>query len=177
MNIRRKHIQELADSLLSELRIVRPPVDVEKIARARNAIIHRGAVEKKVSGYLFREARGRTAVIGVNNSQHEHRQRFTIAHELGHFLLHSGEDLHLDQVFVVKNRDERSAEGEDLEEVEANLFAAELLMPEQFLRRDVEEMKEFDFFEEIEVKQLADLYKVSQQAMVIRLTHLGYLSI
>jgi len=177
VNIRRKHIQELAISLLSQLRISSAPIDVEKIARARNAIIHRGQVDKKVSGYLFREARGNTAVIGVNNSQHEHRQRFTIAHELGHFLLHTGEDLHLDQMFIVKNRDDRSAEGEDLEEVEANLFAAELLMPEQFLRRDIEEMKEFDIFEEIEVKQLAERYKVSQQAMVIRLTHLGYLSI
>ena len=50
------------------------------------------------------------AVIGVNSAHHINRQRFTIAHELGHFCLHKGKDVHIDRSFRVNRRDKRSAQ-------------------------------------------------------------------
>jgi Zn-dependent peptidase ImmA (M78 family) len=77
----------------------------------------------------------------------------------------------------VKRRDERSAKGVDLDEMEANLFAAELLMPIKFLQQDLKRVGELDLLHDEKVAQLARLYQVSNQAMAVRLGHLGYLSI
>ncbi len=72
-------------------------------------------------------------------------------------------------------RDTHSSEGTNVREIEANLFAAELLMPEEFLMRDVKRVCLLDLLDEEAVKELAQQYKVSAQAMTIRLTTLGYL--
>jgi Zn-dependent peptidase ImmA (M78 family) len=62
------------------------------------------------------------------------RQRFTIGHELGHLTLHHGHDLILERLVRLNFRDATSSTANDEEEIEANHFAAELLMPHDFLR-------------------------------------------
>ena len=52
---------------------------------------------------------------------------------------------------------------------EANAFAMELLMPENWLRRDVAKMGGIDIEDDKKVKKLAERYKVSVQAMTVRL--------
>lgn len=169
MIVRRKHIRELASELLADMKTKGPPVPVEDIAKRKGVIINRGNVDAKVSGFLYRNVARGQAVIGVNGSQHPNRQRFTIAHELGHLLLHAGDDVHVD-----KHRDDESAKGTNLEEIESNLFAAELLMPAQFLRHDIDRIGTVHLLDEEKVSRLAKLYKVSSQAMAVRLSHLGY---
>ena len=71
-------------------------------------------------------------------------------------------------------RDSKSSEGTDRYEVEANRFAAELLMPETFLLKDFSERDESKDVDEI-VEWLAARYRVSKQAMTIRLTNLRLL--
>ena len=160
---------------MEEHQVRQAPVDVESIARDRGATVHKGVVQENVSGFLFRDTRTGSAIIGVNIDQQENRQRFTIAHELGHFLLHSSEGVHVDHTFVVKLRSELSSEGVNSEEIEANLFAAELLMPECLVKDDVLNLEDWDLTDEKEIKALASKYRVSVQAMTIRLTHLGLL--
>jgi Zn-dependent peptidase ImmA (M78 family) len=169
--VRRKLIRGTTTRLLRESKVERPPVPVEQIARARGATIRKGRVEPKVSGFLYRNAARGHAIIGVNSAQHLNRQRFTIAHELGHLLLHSGDAVHVD---AIKHRDDVSEKGTDIEEVESNLFAAELLMPAQFLRQDLDRLRTLNLLDEENVAKLADLYRVSSQAMAVRLAHLGY---
>lgn len=175
MNVRRKHIRDLVLNLLDESGISEAPINVEEIVERRNAVIHKQSVDDDFSGYLFRDTARLAAVIGVNSDHHPNRQRFTVAHELGHFLLHTGDEVHIDRRFVMKRRDGKSSEGTDVEEVEANLFAAELLMPEHFLFQDIEHLGGIDFLDEQTVGRLAHKYRVSQQAMTIRLTSLGFL--
>src|SRR6266581_6619050 len=125
MAIRKKLIQQRVTELLEKFNIKRAAVDVEKIAKELNIEIVRGDVDEDVSGYLMRDLRTGKAVIGVNDSHIKPRQRFTIAHELGHFLLHTGETFHVDQekgALTVKFRDAQSSTGEDDSEREANLF-------------------------------------------------------
>jgi len=177
VTIRRKHIRDLVSRLLTESEIARPPVPIERIARARGAQVRKEGVDDDVSGFLYRNPETKRAVIGANRLQHPNRQRFTIAHELGHLLLHSGDDVHVDKSFSVKRRDERSTKGVDVDEMEANLFAAELLMPIKFLQQDLKRIGELDLLHDEKVAQLARLYQVSNQAMAVRLSHLGYLSI
>jgi Zn-dependent peptidase ImmA (M78 family) len=175
MNIRRKLIRNVVNRLLSEADCNRPPVDVEAIAKRNNTVIHRRGVDEDFSGYLIRNADQSSGVIGVNSKHPLNRQRFTIAHELGHFLLHGGNNVHIDKQFLVRRRDKDSSKGTSPEEMEANLFAAELLIPEAFLSRDMKEAGSFNFPEDDRVAELAKKYRVSQQAMTIRLTTLDYL--
>jgi Zn-dependent peptidase ImmA (M78 family) len=102
------------------------------------------------------------------------RRRFTIAHELGHFLLHRNEELHVDERFPIGFRSELSSKALDAAEIEANQFAAELLMPSTLLIDHVRSLSSIGDAETA-VSQLAHLYEVSEQAMTIRLSALGLL--
>ena len=123
---------------------------------------------------LFRDS-ART-VIGVNSFHAPVRQRFTIAHEIGHLLLHETRAMIVDT--HVYRRDETSSMGTKKEEREANRFAAELLMPSDFVERAVDDALSED--PGITTKQLvsglASAFQVSEQAMEIRLGNLNILS-
>jgi Zn-dependent peptidase ImmA (M78 family) len=56
----------------------------------------------------------------------------------------------------------------ETEDAEANLFAMELLMPEQFVRKEVSKIKGFDILEDNHMKQLANKFKVPTSIMAIR---------
>jgi Zn-dependent peptidase ImmA (M78 family) len=130
--------------------------------------------DQDLSGFLLRDTRRNAAVIGVNKNHHPHRQRFTIAHEIGHLLLHNVDELHVDRrdALVVQKRDGTSSTGAVLEEREANFFAAELLLPRTLLEQDLDAIAVLD---DEAVKRLASRYEVSVQAMTLRLVNLGIL--
>lgn len=178
MSIRRKRIELLVQELLQQNNIVAPPVNVEQIVNTVGIIVRKKQnKDSDISGFLFRD--NKKTVIGVNSSNSLPRQRFTVAHELGHYLLHSqGDDgLYVDRGFEVMFRDDHSSDGINTEEREANLFAAELLMPELFLREDLAAISGLDLVDDVFIKQLARKYKVSFQAMLFRLTNLQMISI
>lgn len=173
MKIRVALIRRKVNRLLEALDIHEPPVAVQKVARYCNARIVRvsGEGDDDLSGFLYRESG--QAVIGVNKDHAPVRQRFTIAHEVGHLLLHEHDQVHVDRAFRVRLRSGVSSEGTDRDEMEANRFAAELLMPIQLLRKDVQG-REFDLANDDELRSLARRYRVSTQALAIRLNALGY---
>jgi len=72
-------------------------------------------------------------------------------------------------------RNSHSSDGTDIKEIEANRFAAELLMPEEKLRADIKKKSGIDLFgDEDKLKELAERYQVSEQAMTIRLNTLYF---
>jgi len=178
MTIRRNRIRRLVDELLHADQLDRPPVPVRKIIEKHGVkIVEHANQATDISGLLFRHVS--EVVIGVNIAHNPARQRFTLAHEFGHFLLHgvsSPDALHIDRGFVVRYRDSTSSQGTDDEEREANLFAAELLMPRQFLQADLAE-KAIDLVDNETVEELAARYQVSTQAMAFRLANQGYLTL
>lgn len=167
----RTSTREAAKELLREAKVSRPPIPVERLARLRGAQVRYEPLEGDLSGMLFRE--GDRAIIGVNALHPKSRQRFTVAHELGHLELHEPTGIHVDHRFLVRRRDERSSQAVDREEIEANGFAAELLMPAWMLEEDLAGF-ELDYEDEELTRWLADRYKVSLQAMAIRLTTLEF---
>jgi Zn-dependent peptidase ImmA (M78 family) len=172
--VRRKHIRSMVDRLLTEHRIRSAPVPVAAIAKALGVEVHLAPAENDLSGFLYRDRKRKLTIIGVNADHHPNRQSFTAAHELGHFLLHDFDDVHVDRQFKVWLRNETSSQGTDTEEKEANLFAAELLMPAKFLVNDIEQISAFDLLDEAIIQDLAGRYGVSSQAMTFRLAYLGY---
>jgi Zn-dependent peptidase ImmA (M78 family) len=150
------------------------PVDVEALARALGAEVRRQPFDGNVSGMLLRD--GRRVLIGLNKSHSERRQRFSIAHELGHLVLHRGKPLFVDHTVRVNLRDNRSATGTEEEEIEANAFAAQLLMPEPLVRSEVEKARDRmggPLTDEQLMDALAAQFNVSPQAMGFRLINLG----
>ncbi|HVX56095.1 MAG TPA: ImmA/IrrE family metallo-endopeptidase [Candidatus Saccharimonadales bacterium] len=173
--VRRKHIRTLVERLLAEHAIRSGPVDVAGLANALGVEVRQTPAEDELSGFLYRDRNRKTAVIGVNADHHPNRRNFTAAHELGHYLLHDFDDVHVDRDFKVWLRSDASSKGTDVEEKEANLFAAELLMPARFLKRDVEKIGTVDVIDADVLQELAGKYGVSTQAMTFRLAYLGYL--
>jgi len=166
-----------AQKLLKSARINNPPVSVDKIAAKLKAQLSFEPFEGKddISGILYRDEK--QTIIGINSTHGRARQRFTIAHEIGHLVLHKGE-LFVDQAVRVNFRDKRSSLAEDQQEIEANKFAAELLMPQEMIRREVEKCiaKKNVTTEAQLLAELARVFKVSEQAMGYRLFNLGIIS-
>jgi Zn-dependent peptidase ImmA (M78 family) len=160
--------EQSAMKLLREHDALSPPIDVEALAGALGIRVTYEALDNDVSGLMLFE--GGTARVAVNQSHHRNRQRFTLAHEIGHLLLHAnGDRLFVDRRFF---RNEWASKGELREEVEANAFAAALLMPRALIRRHL------DFeggITDVDVFRLATQFGVSEQAMTLRLVKLGYI--
>jgi IrrE N-terminal-like domain len=180
MRVRKKHIRTVVERLLATNDIESAPVPVEKIARSLGVEIRKSPAEETLSGFILRDSKTGKATIGVNSNQHANRQRFTIAHELGHYFLHPGRSVHVDENYMaglkVSWRNAESSEGTNVEEVEANLFAAELLMPAALLRDDLKPYGTLDFLDGTSLEEtlnaLAKKYRVSKQAITYRLGHL-----
>ena len=162
------YIERLANRLLADAQVTSAPVPVEEIAQSRGCTIVPASLND-VSGILVRSAESVT--IGVNSRHSQTRKRFTIAHELGHLLLHRGQEVRYDHSFRYSLRSGVSSTGTDIEEIEANFFAASILMPDNLLKNDPR--AEFiDMNDESAVRELAAEFKVSQQAMALRLARL-----
>ena len=160
----RPKVQEI----LNQNCITDPPVPVEELAEVLDTRVRYSPFDGELAGMLYRDEGQR--IIGVNSFHHPNRQRFTIAHELGHLCLHKG-NVHIDRTFGVKRRDENSSLAIDPEEIEANRFAAELLMPYDMLMTDLED-REIDLEEESDIIELAERYQVSVQAMTLRIMNI-----
>jgi len=171
---RRKDLEQEARSLLDNNDISRPPVPIADLAESLDIDVRYSPGKEDVSGALIRT--DGSVVIAVNSVQHEHRQRFTIAHEIGHFLLHRGTRVHFDEDFRVNYRNALSSDAIDVGEIEANGFAAALLMPAHFLKKDWLRLKPDHESIAKAIQSLSARYKVSPRAMELRLRNLGFIS-
>lgn len=158
-------IEERAEKVLSDFGIASIPIDVITIAKKSNILI-RKARSEKFSGLLYRK--DDTAFMAISSSESDVRQRFTIAHELGHFFMHPNKDTFVDF------RDNKKNIARGIKEIQANQFAAALLMPRKFIEKDVKNFKETGFNDEA-IKFLAQKYHVSEDAMSFRLINLNML--
>ncbi len=139
------------------------PVNIDEIA-------HKMGVEIRYQPILEggSDISGRFDIINgvpvctVRNTDVLQRQRFTLAHELGHFVLNHGGGFRDNSAsFNIYNYDQR--------EVDANQFAAELLMPKLAIEHILAH------HDAQTVPTLAELFNVSQQAMTYRLKNLNIL--
>ena len=164
-----------AERLVEQLRIVDPPVDVRRIANEFGIRVIETDLGEEVSGILV--TGGDTRVIFVRKRDPAYRKRLSIAHEFGHYYLghqfEAGEHVHVDRGHLVIQRGPMASEGVDLKEIEANQFAATLLMPSQILMKEARSLGAA--LSERDISKLAGRFMVSDQAMTIRLTSIGLL--
>ena len=153
------------------------PIDVKLVAEKLGiSILFRSKLYKSgygnISGLLLRRE-GLTICI-INKDHTPTRRRYSIAHEIGHFVLHPPEEAYID----VAARSDKSSDGTDPQEMEANAFAAALLMPEEQIRKRVPTGGlDVSFDDDAEnIGQLAKEFNVSPMAMTYRLLNLGLLA-
>jgi Zn-dependent peptidase ImmA (M78 family) len=152
--------------------VIRPPVPVDEIAQNERITIARSSADASESGFLLRD--GDVVIIGLNSRNTRRRQRFTIAHELGHWLLHEGRPIIVDHAVRINKRDQVSSAATDQEEIDANAFAAALLMPQEQVHASVQRELRMGVPSRDELTQkLANEFDVSHEAMSIRLINLG----
>lgn len=162
-------LRPIAEALLAAEGVDKPPVPVERIAKSLGAQVRYAPFEGELAGMLIRDEPGRGVVIGVNSLHHPNRRRFTIAHECGHLRLHEGQRAYVDRSPLrINRRDEVSSQATDVEEIEANRFAAELLMPYDMIIDDLTRSA-LDIEDEAALKELSERYRVSLQALTLRL--------
>ena len=145
-------------NILKKLTVTEPPVPIEKVAELFSIQVEPYPnFPDNISGTIVNQ-KG-FMIIGVNSNHSIVRQRFTIAHELGHFLLgHELGEKIIDDVF------DRPTD----KEKDANEFAVQLLMPIDFLKVDV--------VKKMKIPDLARRYKVSEQTVSIRLLKTGLIN-
>ena len=142
------------------------PIPIVLIASELGIRVMSSSLPEQISGFIRskKTTSGEQVIIVVNKNHSATRKRFTIAHELAHFILHydkigdgivdrEAENGIMFRSNTISNRDEYAA----------NSMAAEILMPINQLRQIFRDNPNIDHTE------LAKLFNVSEQAMKIRL--------
>lgn len=146
--------------ILKEIGNLDPPIDIYKIADNYGLYVFEDDMGENESGAIVINDTG-TGIM-INKRDTPYRKRFTLAHELGHFISYryqgkSGE--------IIEYRNNKSSLGKSVEEVFANKFAAAILMPKQVL---------VDIKKAIgnHLEELADIFEVSKTAIENRLENI-----
>jgi len=135
------------------------PVSIAKIVGLK--VLLTSEIDEDTMGALVKRPHEDPTIL-INEKDNENRQRFTCAHELGHFVRRSDEP---EEYVTIDLRSSLSTTGSDPEEIYANEFAACLLMPSESIR----------IYRETGLNDLemAIRFKVSREAMRHRLKNLG----
>lgn len=123
------------------------PIDIEGILTEKFSF---EVIRINLKGSICAIADLNDRVIGLNKDHHIHRQRFTLAHELGHFLLCHQQRKKEELVFNLEDNDPY--------EREANLFAGEILVPLQIAKK---------YKNNFDPKQLSKIFLISPDVLFI----------
>jgi len=159
-----KKAKEKALEILERFGFDSPPVDPVVVAHELGInvrFVKFNHENKKISGFFY----AKRNEIFVNEEEDIYRQVFTIAHELGHKLLHD-EWLKTND-YQVLWRDASLYDADDPKEKEANCFAANLLVPKAMLKQ---------YYQVANVEELSVLFGVSRQVITFRLKNEGFVT-
>ena len=165
-------------------------IDMKELMQIHNIHYITKKLPNNISGASMITENGKKIIV-VNKGQPDTRKKFTIAHEVGHLLLKHDVALNTQHTGTISAqqekyntpsqilfRDDKTSEGSDWREVEANHFAASLLMPREILNKEINKLMQNNskkYLSEYDVHNLAGIFKVSSIAMSIRLSRLGFM--
>ncbi len=150
--------RDILENILGQIETISNPVDLAKILKHLNLHLSIASFKNNsVAGAFDKDQR----TIFISKFDSPKRQAFTIAHELGHFILHQKPQ---DVLYRVQS-DEFNGSPLDLEEKEANWFAASLLMPKELVEKF--------WHDKQDIELLAAYFGVSRSAAFWRLKNLN----
>lgn len=168
-----------AAEIHKQLGYISQPVNLEDLASALDITAVRYEALNNIEGVLVTTPSRSVGAILINANSRPSRQRFTFAHELGHFLnpWHKepteggfwcvGKDISSAGVTISKSMNDF-----EKQEVEANRFASELLMPRRQIVRELTDEPDIE-----QIIAYAALYQVSKEAMARRYIELHFLKV
>lgn len=152
--------REKVEELLKEFNIDDYPIPIVKIAENLGFEVYEAEFGNDESGLLY-YSKDKEKIILLNKNDIPTRKKFTIAHELGHYL----NEFESGQIYAHRN----SNSSDPNYESEINRFASELLMPTKILKNFLENIdyksKDFDFVASL----IASAFLVSFSAAKVRL--------
>jgi Zn-dependent peptidase ImmA (M78 family) len=158
---------------IQELAVAYKKVDVVKLAESLGLKVF--LAEDGISDFnaeIVYDEDDQAFEILVNAKHSYTRQRFSIAHEIAHFILHR------DQLIDMKKISRGPKNGDNYKtEKEADKLAEEILMPEELIKQYCDELK-VNADSEIDtdvIRMLAQKFEVSPIVTAIRLRNLGYI--
>lgn len=157
---RKGYCRNLARKVVSDYFKKNPPVElpipVEKIAIFNGfEIFDLDSLDPNQRAIFFNSKEDNRKLIGLNKNYHVHNKRFSIGHEIGHYFLgHPPEIECTDEEVKLYNQ-------------EADEFSGELLIPLEILKVKIKELKD--------IKEISRLFKVSEQALFIKINNQGLL--
>lgn len=168
--VQETNVPELAARELLERTLVSDgkifiPIDVETVASMVGLDVMRLPLEDGTDGLLVKDQPGKPFKAVIDSNSNQHRARFTLAHEIGHFVKKYQDFPENETAGEVERRSEMSSYGTDPEEVWANKFAAALLMPSGVMRRL--------WADNASVEEISDRLDVSIASIGHRLENLG----
>jgi Zn-dependent peptidase ImmA (M78 family) len=159
--------EALADCIIEHYSDIEIPIPLERIAKAVGIIDITGHANVSFEGVLVTTAAKSAGSIAYNVASRIERRRFTIAHEIGHFLIPwhgASAQCATADMAVIKTRDAVKSR-----EAEANRFAAALLTPAALFARDIRRLGPP---ETEHLLELAMKYQVSKEMAAWRYTEL-----
>lgn len=148
-----------------EIHYLEAPIKLQPILEKLQIVLEIGNLkidDEKISGAIKKKKSGEGATILLNSGDVFERQRFTIAHEIAHYIFEMQQS---NENVIIETR---SYKNSDLvKEIRADKFAAELLMPKELI------LKEYDSLIFPTISEIARKFEVSKPAMRIRLKELG----
>lgn len=163
-------IDQAVEKILEENYIFNPPINVFKIANDMGFNLY--MVEFKDndikgimvdSNEIFKPFR-KKRIIAINKKDYNTRQLFTVAHELGHFILHCNDNSN----FYERYLGEDSVQNENIEK-QANFFAASLLMPSKMVDKLILGLRNENYNDDYISNTIAQVFNVSLKSAQKRL--------
>lgn len=160
--------KKLALDLLKTMGVKSFPVDPITLSHKLGVKVVESAFPDNISGALIKE-RGSDPIIAINGKDSNNEKRFSCAHELGHYIYRTetmAGDKDVDKYEYVDLRGEEASNGTNPDEIFANQFAANLLMPKKEVK------KVYKKFKTLPHNMVARHFGVSASALKHRLTNL-----
>lgn len=158
-------VDEKAQEILKNNYVIAPPVNVREIVENEGLEVIEMPFKDEinnVSGYIDTE-KGR---IYVNTADSKNRRNFTLAHELGHWLMHRKKLQEDPDKYAILYRIAIGKANDDPIEKQANRFAAELLVPQEIFKKYYAKYKD-------DIEKLSNLFQVSQEVIGYRIKDLN----
>lgn len=164
-------VREKAKEIYNKFKKSHKYFDIIELAEENNIDVFEAELPDDVSGIYKKNKENQNDAIYINQEHSENRKRFSIAHELGHYFLGHITGMHIDKIF----RNELSSMAINKNEIEANNFAAELLMPTEEVENYITDLNENNkmSLDDI-IDKSSDYFKVSREAMRYKLKNLGF---
>ncbi len=162
-------LEDYAQELLNRFQnytniLLEPPIPIESIATDLFQLHLETREGMEGNGVLLTK---RKAII-IDEESRENRTRFTIAHEIGHFILPDIKDDNRVIYYNIKGGEDPESANR-LVESTVNKFAGALLIPRTFLKA---ELMKYLAIDDGTIKELARVFKVSELAMLFRIEYL-----